>query len=266
MLNQIKIIFMDLDGTLLNNKHEISNSSIEMIKKLVRKGIYVFCSGRSTSDIIEKSKIAYASSIVVANNGSIVFDYEKNFKIYESAIDLNIIKDIWTFSLNNHIYITLNSAFKRYKTKGSSKQAFIIDTPEALEDTVAQIVVESPYAKNIMQLKDFIEKKYQNIEIKNIWEIPSVDSQVPIFEADISNKFNNKGNSVKKLLEYLHIEKKQAMSFGDQINDLEMFEACGTNIAMCNGNNMLKQKANFVTKYSNNQDGIAKFIEKLTNH
>ena len=263
MLDEIKIIFIDLDGTLLNNKHEISTRSIETIKKLVEKGIYVIlCSGRSTSDIIQKSQIAYASPIVVANNGSIVFDYEKNFKIYESVIDLNIIKDIWNFSLNNNIYITFNSTFKRYKTKGSTKQAFIIDTLEELEDTVTQIVVESPYAKNIANLKDFIEKKYPNIEMKNIWEIPSVDSKFPIFEADISNKFNNKGNSIKKILEYLNIEKRNAMSFGDQINDLEMFDVCGTNIAMCNGNKILKQKANFVTKYSNNQDGIAKFIEK----
>ena len=263
MLNQIKIIFMDLDGTLLNDKHEISNNSIEIIKKVVEKGIYViFCSGRATSDMIQKSKMACASPIVVANNGSIIFDYEKDLKIYESAINQNAIKDIWEFSLNNNMYLTFNSTFKRYKTKGSSKQAFIIDTLEELEDTVTQIVVESSDVKNITNLKDFIEKKYQNMEIKNIWEIPSVDSQSSIFEADIFNKFNNKGNSIKRLLEYLHIERMQSMSFGDQINDFEMFEACGINVAMCNGNKMLKQKANFVTKYSNNQDGIAKFIEK----
>ena len=261
MSNQIKIIFMDLDGTLLNSKHEISNASIETIKKLVEKGIYViFCSGRSATDIIQKSKTAYATPIVVADNGSIVFDYDKNIKIYESKIDIKAIKDIWKFSSDNHIYLTFNSTLKRYKTKGASKQAFIIDTLEDLEDSVTQIVVESPDSKNIANLKNFIEEKYQNIEVKNIWEIPSDNSKGSRFEADILNKANNKGKSIKKLLEYLHIEKNQSMSFGDQINDLEMFEVCGTNIAMCNGNKILQQKANFVTQYSNDQDGVAKFL------
>ena len=82
-LDSIKIVFIDIDGTLVNDKKEITSFTKESIKKIIDKGIYVvLVSGRDIIHTIDKSKLSLASSIVIATNGSDIFDY---------AVDIDII-------------------------------------------------------------------------------------------------------------------------------------------------------------------------------
>lgn len=263
MLKQSKIIFIDLDGTLLNDRSEITIYTKEIIKKIVQKGVYVIiCSGRSNSDTTEKSRIVKASPIVISDNGASIFNYETNTKIFESKIDFIVLKNIWNFAMNNNINITYNSTYKRFKSKNSNKEAVIISNIEGLEDDITQIVVDTNNYENIKSLENFIKDNYNQLEIKNFWSRYTEDSKEKLFEMDIANKFNSKGNAINELLKWLNIDKKYAMCFGDQMNDLSMFQNCGIKIAMNNGNEQLKRNADFVTTYNNNENGVAMFIEK----
>lgn len=82
------------------------------------------------------------------------------------------------------------------------------------------------------------------------------------YELDIYNCKNEKGNAINILLEYLHLDKNCAMCFGDGRNDFSMFRACKYKVAMINGNDKLKESANFITEFSNEKNGVARFIEK----
>ena len=82
------------------------------------------------------------------------------------------------------------------------------------------------------------------------------------YELDIYNNSNDKGTAIKILLKYLDLNRNYSMCFGDGRNDCSMFNVCKNKVAMLNGNNKLKEKADFVTEYSNEKDGVAKFIEK----
>lgn len=259
MLEETKIIFIDLDGTLLNDKRQITKYTKNIIKKVTQRGIYVvLCSGRANNELIEKSKEASASSIVISNNGALIFDYKLNCKIFESKISKDILTSIWNFAQNNNIGLTYNSTYERYKNKNSKKKATIIDNIEEIGDNVTQIVAETKNYSSIKKMKEIIEKKYQEIEMKNLVTMKNEAE----FEIDISNKFNSKGNSINKILEFLHINKEHSVCFGDQINDFTMFQSCGTKIAMNNGNEQLKKEADLITLYNNNEDGVARFIEK----
>ena len=263
MLKQSKILFIDLDGTLLNSKGEITSYTKKIIKEAKEKGLYVIlCSGRSNNDVIEKSKTVNASPIVISNNGALIFNYELNTKIYESKIELNTLVDIWNFAQCNNINVTYNSTYKRFKSINSKKNAIVVNNIEEIEDDATQIVVDTNDYDSIKQLKELIKNKYQDLEIINFWRQSTENSKEQFFEMDILNKFNSKGISIDKLLQFLNINKEYSICFGDQINDFSMFQSCGIKIAMKNGSEELKQKADLITSYTNNEDGVAKFIEK----
>ncbi len=263
MLEQIKIIFIDLDGTLLNNKSEITEYTRKVIQNAMQKGIYIIlCSGRASKDMIDKSKFVNAYPIVISDNGALVYNYETNTNIYQDKIKLKELIEIWDFAEKNNINIVYNSQLKRLKSKNAKKEGTIIHNASEIEDNITQIVVDTNNYDGIKKLKELIKTKYTNLENKNLWEFTDINSNELYFEMDISNKFNNKGKAINKVLEYLNIKKENVACFGDQINDFSMFESCGIKISMSNAVYELKQKADFTTEYSNDEDGVAKFIEK----
>ena len=72
-----------------------------------------------------------------------------------------------------------------------------------------------------------------------------------------------KGQAVLWLADYLGIPREQTMAFGDSMNDESMIVQCGYGVAMCNGLEYIKHKADFVTRKSNDEDGIADFLESF---
>jgi hypothetical protein len=260
-LENIHIIFIDIDGTLTNNNGTITDYTKNVLKRATKTGFYVvICSGRANNDLIEKSKLANASPITISSNGTLIFDYENNIKIYESLIDNNFLTKIWDFSLDNNIDLTFNSTYKRFKSVNSRKEAQIISNLYDFNEPITQIVAESNSYKSINLLINFIEK-FENIEHSMLISHNDKNNNT-YYELDIYNKTNNKGNAIQILLKYLNISKNYSICFGDGKNDYSMFDACKYKVAMCNGNEQLKEMADFVTKFSNNEDGVAKFIEK----
>jgi hypothetical protein len=260
-LENIRIIFIDIDGTLTNNNGVITDYTKNVLKKATKTGFYVvICSGRSNNDLIEKSKLANASPITISSNGTLVFDYDNNIKIYESLIANNLLFKIWDFSLANNIDLTFNSTFDRFKSVNSSKDAKIISTLDGFDEPITQIVAESNSYKSINLLINFIEK-FENLEHSMLISHNDKNNNT-FYELDIYNKTNNKGNAIQILLKYLNISKNYSICFGDGENDISMFESCKYKVAMSNGNEQLKEMADFVTEFSNNENGVAKFIEK----
>lgn len=262
MLENIKIVFADLDGTALNSKGKFSNYAKNVFKQLADKGIYVvLCSGRANSDMMQKSKDSCTSPIIISSNGAMVFDYKENNKIYESSISTDIIKDIWDFATSNDMNITLNGTFKRFKNESSKKIGIVISSLDEIDEEITQIVIDSKefekitYLRNLIQSYDEIEAKNFGTQIFNNFG-PTEDG----FELGIVNKGINKGVAVRKLLRYLNLNDDNSLCFGDQMNDYDMFQECGITVAMENGADDLKKRANYIAK-PNDEDGVAEFIE-----
>ena len=263
MLYNIKIIFLDLDGTTLNNKGQFTEYTRDIIKKAVNNGVYVvICSGISNSDMILKSQDIGASPIVISSNGSMIFNYKENKKIYESSITPNILNELWDYSISNNINITFNGTYKRFKSIYSKKDGVIIKSTKEIDENITQIVADSHLNSPIQQLKA-IALSHDGLDVKNfghqIFNNTEINEQG--YELDIVNKDNNKGVAINRLLEYLHLTKENAICFGDQMNDSPMFESCKISVAMENGAQELKKIATYVTS-TNEDDGVAKFIEK----
>lgn len=264
-LQDIKIVFIDIDGTLCNSRNRITMKTRKSIKKLVSNGILVvITTGRYCKYTADKSMKALASSIIISSNGAEIYDYKQNKSLYVSKLSNDKLKQIWDFSEKFGIGIVFNSGLNRYMNKyliGAyrNEASLITNFDELVNYDIAQFTFVSDNYEKIEKAGKFIEKL--GLDIGNFSESFLEKRSNSLFGIDVLNKNVSKGSAVTKLLEILNIRKEESLCFGDFVNDLDMFDACGYKVAMGNACEQLKKKADFVT-LSNNRNGIAYFINK----
>lgn len=265
-LNNVKVIFIDIDGTLTNKKKEITMHTSEIIKKVVEKGIVVIiCSGRGNQYAAEKSKIANASSHVISSNGAQIYDYNTKEIIYKSIINRSVLKEALDFVNKNQAGFILNCTNIRYANKNldrkMNKNDKVIDTIDEVENDVYQLVMEASSYDLMTEMIEYVNNN-QFLQILNC--SPSYlkgKKDESHYYIDVNGNGVSKGNTIKKYLEMFEIDKEDSVCFGDHINDSSMFDACGIKVAMGNANDELKAKADYIT-LSNEEDGVAYFLER----
>ena len=131
------------------------------------------------------------------------------------------------------------------------------------ENPITQCVFSSLNLENIRNIKDEIND-IKDIEIVNSSKClvnNNFPEEKPFF-LDITWKGTSKGNAIKKLCKFLKIELKDSVAIGDSYNDITMFEVVGHSVAVGNAPEDIKKIVDEVTD-SNNEDGVAKFLENL---
>ena len=264
-LKNIKIVFIDIDGTLVNDRKRITLKTRKNIKKLVNKGIYVVLnSGRDFNHTMDKSKRALASPLVISSNGSEIYDYKNMKEIHISRIDKEKINKVWDYCNKNKIGLFINSISGKYINKyliGKEKETGILITnkKELKKIIISQFVLTSNEIEKMTDARNFIEEIGLAV---TSYSRSFFDSKIDNrYRLDINNKNVNKGTAVSYLLKHLNIKKEESLCFGDYLNDLEMFSSCGVTVAMGNACDKVKDSANYITK-TNNKNGVAYFIDK----
>lgn len=264
-LQNIKIVFIDIDGTLVNGEKQVSMVTSSVIKRIVNKGIYVvITSGRDLMHTINMSKNANCSPIVISCGGGIIYDYNKKEIIFSDLFDFSKIKLVWDYCLNNKIGLILKSNNSVYYNKYSLvtsglKYKLVSHISDITDNTISQFLVMSDSYDKIDSVYKYVLDLGMFVTSLSSSYLDNTVSDY--YSIDVNNSNVSKGTAVSYLLNYLNLKKEESMSFGDYINDLEMFSSCGVNIAMDNACNEIKEKADFITK-SNNEDGVAWFLDK----
>lgn len=264
-MDNIKCIILDIDYTLTKNDGTVSDYTKEILNKSKEKGIYVIlCTGRPNIYAIEKSKDSNASPIVIADNGAIIYNYESKEILYKNEIKKEILKKVWKMSLTNSVDCVLNAIDTRYRhnrfadSKYIKTNSYIRDINE-LDECVSQIVISSKDHESMLNFKSNIET-IEELEITNTNLY--TEKEKDYYFCDINKKGNSKGKSILKLIDKLNINIDNVICFGDSMNDKSMFELCINTVAMKNAETELKSMAKYVTDYTNDDDGVAKFIRQ----
>lgn len=262
-----KLIGVDLDGTLLNSKNEISDYSKEVIYKALEQGHKVaIITGRDYYSSIHIAKELFAGingGILASSNGAHVYDLKSNKTIINHLIKREVAKNIISFSrslgLTYFIYKDNKVLVDNIETYDidyiHTKNKIDIVVVDKLEDYINEglnKVVISGKADKIIENIGKIKDRFSN-EINPVCSMPQFIDCMPV---DI-----NKGICINELGEYYNIDRKDIVSFGDGINDIEMLEASGIAISMGNAVDSVKKISDYVG-LSNDDDGVAKFIEK----
>ncbi len=266
-LKNIKVMFVDIDGTLTNSQKEVTQENADAIKKVVEKGIKVIlCSGRGNKYVEAKSKKANASPLVISSNGAQIYDYEKDKTIYRVPMDKELLKEVIKELEIKKAGFILNCTDIRFSNKTLVRKMDpedkIYESMDDLKDkTIYQLVVEANSYRNLEELITYI-RTIEKLRILNYSPayLKGITTEKNYY-LDVNSREVNKGMAIKEYLKLNNIKKEEAMCFGDHINDLDMFSVCGVTVAMGNAGEKLKSIADYVTD-TNDNSGVAKFIEK----
>ena len=272
----IKLIAIDMDGTLLNEKKHIDKAQKEAIHEAIEAGIkIVLCTGRPLYGILpfyEELGLSELDSegYVILNNGCSIHK-TKDWKLIDQVnFTSDDIEYLYKFSESYDINFTLVNDTYYFNIGRKPTDELIKDAGFVFSDITDISLEEAKSGKHkIMKIMflgdpeimaDFQEKNEDIIKSK----YSGVLSQSYVYE--VFPKDNNKGIGLKKLAEKLGIKQEEVMAIGDGNNDIEMFEYANYSVAMKNATELAKKAAKYETD-SNENDGVAKAIRKYAlNH
>lgn len=267
----IKAIFIDIDGTLLNSKREITTNTKETIKECIRKGIkVVLASGRSRTITREYQELAGTSPYIISSNGADVYDIEKDLEIYSTSLNKDAVNKIFDFSQKNNYKINFNYNFELVMNKMFyPDEKDNVKTEEEIhniieKEKIVQCVVANKDIEKMIEFKQYLKDNLVGVKIENESKRLKDINLKPSnhYYCDITSLGAAKGSAIKKLCQYLHIEKNEIVVIGDGENDVSMFETTDNSVAMGNATAEVKKKANYITD-SNDEEGVAKILKKV---
>lgn len=284
----MKLFATDLDGTLLNSKHEISKENAEALKSAQQNGVEVsIATGRIYSDALHLCKKANINTHIISNNGSLVFSKEGK-KLKAWTIDKDCIEYVFNWLNENEYFYQIctdKDIFVPHNTEELFKKDFDnvkINNPSLNEDILRNMLnlIFSQEGIKLVKCKDDILKS--NLDFCSITaisldkgklnsgrehyrkfkELSMVISHEYNFE--LTNKNASKGNSLEYLANYLGIPLSDVAAIGDNYNDVSMFKKAGISVAMGNADDTIKKICRHVS-VSNDFNGVAHFIHKFMN-
>lgn len=267
----IKAIFVDLDGTLLNEEKEVSKFDIEAIRQAEQNGIEVIITtGRSRKVALDIREKLGATRYIISSNGSDIYDIKSNKTIYNSPIESDLLKKIYNIAKTNNLRLAMNIDDKLYINKilyKDDKKEFLLSEEQIKKyienKNVVQIVLLDKDRDIMKKVKLDIEKlKEIKIENQSLGLIDGCEKISRTYFLDIINKCNNKAKAIKRLCEYLKIDLSEIAAIGDSPNDIPMLEIAKDKVSMGNGTEEIKKIANIITD-TNTNSGVGKYIKSI---
>ncbi|MDC6367764.1 MULTISPECIES: HAD family hydrolase [Flavobacteriaceae] len=260
-LSQIKMVVTDMDGTLLNSNHEVSNQFFEIFDELKKRNIkFVAASGRQYHSMVDKLKTIQDDIIFISENGAYVKQMEK--VLLTTPIDqTNVHTILSAISSVENAHPVLCSKDNAYVNGESS--AFIEMLKEyysEFEVVVDQTKVEDDVLKVAIYHFDSSEK-YIYPAVSHLEDQLKVKVSGSNW-VDVSHQNAHKGFALEKLMQQYGIASNEIMVFGDYNNDLEMLQLSDYSFAMANAHPNVHKVAQYTTA-SNNEFGVEKVLEKL---
>ncbi len=260
-----KIIFSDIDGTLLNSKHQISKKTKEKIQELEKREIpFIFVSARMPGGIRGFQEEIDSKNPIISYSGALILDGEGDI-IYSASLDSEEARKIAkrvreiasTVSINpysNDCWMTENK--EEYWVAYESKVTGIIPKLVSLEEEAVWRGVHKILcmgeADQIAFLEQRLKKEFPNMQISK-----SKDTYLEILSKDVS-----KSRAADILVKYYGIEREESIAFGDSDNDIDLLEYAGLGVAMGNSYDGVKEHADYVTD-TNDEEGVWKVLEFL---
>lgn len=270
----VRIIGLDLDGTLLDPSKKITQFTFDTLKEAAERGIEIVpTTGRyftaMPSCIREMPFVNYCINI----NGASVAEVSTGKKIYTAEIPLAEALDIMRFLDGKPVIYDCYADDRGFVT-GSFKERI----PECIRDPHYREMFAS-LRQSVPELKVFLTEMGRDVQKIQFFTADHELQQdllhhgAELFPriictcsvADENVEFNhvraNKGDALAGLAEYLGFTTENCMAFGDGDNDIPMLKRCGVGVAMANACPKALAAADFVT-FSNAEDGVARFIRQ----
>jgi hypothetical protein len=288
------MLVLDMDGTLLNERQEISKENLKAVKKAIKKGIkVVLATGRSFEGILpylSELDLIKEKNYSIACSGALALDnltrqvlhgirikHEDLIKIHTMCEDFNLDMSAYT---KESILIHRDNLFSRYDAVANFVPLEKVDFHQLNPDReVYKVNLINESVEIMDQMREYfptIHLEEMHIRSKDnfnkdllgeLWRFPEeiMNNHTVVrplsFCLEILNKKCNKAVGVKEVAKLYNIPREEIICIGDSGNDLHMIEYAGLGIAMGNAYEKVKEIADDIT-LSNLEDGVAYAINK----
>ncbi|EDP67955.1 hydrolase, haloacid dehalogenase-like family protein [Carnobacterium sp. AT7] len=265
----IKLVAIDLDGTLLNREHIISDENKEVIKKAKEQGVkVVLCTGRPLLGMIsylEELNLREVGDYGITYNGGLVQRTDTGEVLSKKTLTKVEIEEI--FALSKEINVPCNFI--------DLEKIYEPPYPEGRDSLYPTVMRALPYVPIEM------EHVSEDIAINKTvfcYEQTSLDEAIKKIPVHFHEKYTimksrpvllelmpkgvDKGSGIAVLADLLGFEASEVMSLGDEANDAAMIEYAGMGVAMGNATDEIKAMAQYITK-TNEEHGVAHAIQKF---
>jgi len=265
----IKLIALDIDDTLLNSQGKILNSTKESLYSALQKGLkVVLCSGRplpGVTPFLEELGITGDKQYAITYNGSVIESVTGNV-VAQMGLDNKEYRHIDRYAQKHKLqYNVLDQNGTIYTSNRNVNRITVV---QAWENN-AGILIRNPNDLN---------PNFSIVKAVFVGETEKLDQAEPEVQAEfgqknyvvraadnfleVMNLKANKGSALSQLTGILGLDPSEVLVFGDERNDIPMFDFAGQAVAMGNASKIAKEHASLITT-SNNNDGIAKALTKF---
>ena len=270
MNTDTKILFTDLDGTLLNDQKQISARNLAAIHMALENGHKIVIStGRALASAKKQAEtlgLIMPGCYIIAFNGACIYDIHEKKVIFSETIPLDYVYHLFeeAHKLNIHIQTYDDT---QVLTESENDDLFRYCHNTGMEykviSSVRSELIFSPYKVLVIDYQHH-EPLVQFQEQIRTWAEGKIDfyfscnELLEIVAPDIS-----KGNAIIRLCEQLQIPLEATISAGDADNDISMLQTTHTSVVMKNADPHMHAYATYITEQDNNHDGVAEAIYKF---
>ncbi len=272
-MGQVKLVAFDLDGTLFNDKKEVTPETFATLEQAANMGVEIVpATGRFWNAIPESIKAMKFVNYALTLNGAAIFDVKAGRTIYECAIPIHRAETLCRVFDDLGVIYDLVAEGSGYMRRD-------------LYDRLADVMIGEWQVKVVRDMRLPVDDVYETLRGKNgvqkmqiytldktlrenlLKSLPHVFPKL-LFTSSVPNNIEindpkaNKGDGLKFLAEYLSIPIESTLAFGDGLNDMSMIQSAGVGAAMSNGIPELKEIADYIAP-SNNENGVAEGVKRF---
>ncbi|WP_066188417.1 Cof-type HAD-IIB family hydrolase [Gracilibacillus timonensis] len=281
MIDKLRAICLDMDGTILRHDNTISDQTLRMIQAWRQQGVRVFIvTGRSLKELYDAAPADIELDGFVTSNGMI--SYISKEKVAEYELDRAIVEDVIELAREDQIYYEVHPndhhRWTLQEDYAFMKQMIDRDKPEevgihewldreaAMAGDINWPETYPPY--KVAKLYCFTnEQEKMQAWIQRLQQL----KQTADFTTSSSSPHNvevmaegiNKATGVQVLLEHYQISPEHTLAMGDSNNDIPMMHYVGHPVAMKNATEEIKRISKEITTATNDEEGVYHYLQQL---
>lgn len=263
--HKIKAVISDLDGTLLNAHHMLSDYSKCVVKRLTEAGIhFMIATGRHHVDATKIKEKLGVDAFLITANGATVANKEGEL-IYQAVLPRTVVEDILSIEVGKGVFKNLyqgdhwlmeesDKVFDDYYQEGDF-QYTLCNFSDYLDKPINKVFFTAFDHNDLVDIKAQIESRHGDA-ISVTFSMPECLEVMP--------KGVNKGVAVLETIKHFELMPDEVIAFGDGLNDFEMLKVVGKGYLMGNAHSMLKEKLPELEIIGHNaDDAVARELVKL---
>lgn len=283
MVEVFHFVALDLDGTLLDSAHNLSEENKELLQELSKDNIpVIIATGRSAGSVYAVAKqldLGKHIPLVCTNGttGKLIPSFSTpidctppavlfNFHLAQFSVELTLalalrIGYCVQYYLGDVIYVNTKTSFDRevvemYSTMTSTKQVQV-------NDDFRDVMSMGLPSKLLIMCGEANIEKTAAIANEELGRSCHIIHGTPSQFVEVLDRNANKGQGLKAMCKHLGYDMDHCIAIGDGNNDVEFVEFAGKGIAMQNATQALKNAANEVSPWNNDQNGVAKLLRQF---